>query len=514
MLKLAVELVRVSTEGQAAEDRAGIPAQRAANKRTAELYGLEIVRSIEMHDVSGAAVLLAPEMQALFNLMEQPEIHGVITKEFSRLMRPENFADYAIMQRFVDTRTVLYLPDGPIDFATEAGQLIGPVRAAMAGWERRAMLDRSFRAKEEKRRRGELAQSPIVLPWGVGYSKKQGWYYKPEADRVRQAFASFLAGEQNYARIAQQLGVTPRGAHLILRNPIWKGFRIIDKKRDPTEAGRYPSRNGRQADRRKIRRSPDEIIRVQVITNPLVTEDEFDRVQAIMDLKQRHHWRTRPDYEHRFAYHGFLTCSVCNQPVHTAVSRRDYYVCRGRRLQHTCSTRYMRREKLEATLDRLFAHQLTSTSFLAACIAVLQHQHEQNGNAGEAERLAADLARLQQRRDRVIKTYIEGDIGSDERHSRVAAIDTDIKMARGKLLQVGCATAPRLDAEALVQTLGQLVEWEHWNYMEKRSVLAAVAPDIRVANGHVQAVGLNITRRAVCSNEVTPGDRDSWPRPA
>jgi len=115
-MKKVIELIRVSTEQQAAHDRASIPAQRVANRRTCAHYGLEITRSIEIADVSGASVLLAPEIQELIRLMQSSEIHGVVAREFSRLMRPENFADYALLQVFVDSKTILYLPEGPIDF--------------------------------------------------------------------------------------------------------------------------------------------------------------------------------------------------------------------------------------------------------------------------------------------------------------------------------------------------------------------------------------------------------------
>ena len=97
MSKRAIELVRVSTEGQAAEDRAGIPAQREINQRTARAYGLEIIKTIEVVDVSGSTVLLSPEVQTLLHLMESSQIHGVVTKEFSRLIRPEKFTDYALL---------------------------------------------------------------------------------------------------------------------------------------------------------------------------------------------------------------------------------------------------------------------------------------------------------------------------------------------------------------------------------------------------------------------------------
>ena len=153
-MKRSIELIRVSTESQAGSDRASIPAQRAINRRTALAYGLTIVRSIEMSDVSGAAVLSAPEIKELLNLMNDSEIHGVVAREFSRLMRPENFGDYALLQAFADSNTILYLPEGPIDFASKTGRLMGTIRAAIAGMERTEILERIWSAKEEKRKSG------------------------------------------------------------------------------------------------------------------------------------------------------------------------------------------------------------------------------------------------------------------------------------------------------------------------------------------------------------------------
>ena len=95
------------------------------------------MKSVEIVDVSGAAVLGSPEMRELLRLMESPDIQGVVTKEFSRLIRPEKFTDYALLQHFIDTNTVLYLPDGLIDLTSKTGRLLGTIRAAMAGIERR-----------------------------------------------------------------------------------------------------------------------------------------------------------------------------------------------------------------------------------------------------------------------------------------------------------------------------------------------------------------------------------------
>jgi len=195
-MKSVIELIRVSTEEQAGEDRAGIPAQRDANRRTATAYGLTIVKSVEIVDMSGAAVLSSPQMQELLRMMESPEIHGVVTKEFSRLMRPEKFTDYALLQQFTDTGTVLYLPDGPIDLASKSGRLLGTIRAAIAGHERREILERMNDAKESMRRVGKHAGGESSLPYGVAYSPKTGWSFTADAEKVRTAFRLFLSGER------------------------------------------------------------------------------------------------------------------------------------------------------------------------------------------------------------------------------------------------------------------------------------------------------------------------------
>src|SRR6202011_4355134 len=119
--------------------------------------------------------------------------------------------------------------------------------------------------------------------------------------------------------------------------------------------------DGRQGDRPKIPRAPEDILRVPVIKQPLVTEDEFGRAQRIMDLKKQRHWRSesnRDSNHHRWTYNGFLTCSSCRNLVYTAFRRRDYYVCSAKRTKGLgCETRYMRREMLEEKLDSLFSRQ-------------------------------------------------------------------------------------------------------------------------------------------------------------
>jgi hypothetical protein len=382
---------------------------------------------------------------------------------------------------------------------------MGTIRAAVAGMERMDNLERVWGAKEEKRRRGELAQGIAVLPFAVGYEQSRGFYYKPESALIREAFRLFLGGEQSYAKLARLVGVTPRGMHVIMRNPIWKGWRVIDQKRDLTSAGRYLNVNGRQADRRKIARAPEEVIRTKVISEPLLSDEDWQAVQRIMDVKEARHWRTQPHVEHRFIYNGFLTCAGCGEVIHTALCRRDYYACRGRRTAHTCSTKYMAREKLEDRLDFMFAEQLTSAGFLETCIKELADRSKQNDSDIQIQRLETDANNLRRKRERILDAFFDGAISADERKRRLEPIDRDIKFVSEVLARSTPPTAMTL--ESLISKFAVLAEWQYWTRDQKRTVLAALIPDIRVADYQVTSLGINAT---LFSNKDSRTDTDSW----
>ena len=272
----------------------------------------------------------------------------------------------------------------------------------------------------------------------------------------------------------------------VMRNPILDGV-AGDQQETRYVSGRAGSvrLDGRQADRRKMLRAPEDVIRVRVIEKGLISDDDFRAVQTIMDLKQAKHWRSQPNLEHRFTYNGFLTCSDCGEQIHTALARRDYYACKGRRTIHSCATKYMARERLERTLDSLFADYLTSESFLQTCAAEMENRFVRSESVVRTQRLTASVAMLREKRGRVVDAFLEGVIGRDERDRRLAGIDRELTETQGLLLR---ETAPTISVEGLMKAFAVLVEWRLWNREQKRAVLAALVPDIRVANYQVSEI--------------------------
>lgn len=508
-MKNVLELIRVSTENQAGDNRAGIPAQREANRRTARANGLSIVRTIEIVDVSGAAVLSSPEMQELLRLIESPDIHGVVTKEFSRLMRPEKFTDYALLQQFIDTRTVLYLPDGPIDLASKSGHLLGTIRAAIAGMERREIIDRMQDAKESMRRAGKHPGGDSSLPFGVGYSEDRGWYFTADAEKVKQAFSLFMSGETSYTRISCRLNIPRTNVRFILENPIYTGWRTYTEKRNPSPIAYVARPGGRQGYRKKMKRSPDEVIRVRVLDN-LITEEDFATVQQFIELKRQKHWRSHEGAPRRYTYSGFLICGDCGNLIYTHTAKDEFYQCksmnpRERRKRamvglDRCENRYMLRKKLEPKLDMLLGRKLREPEFLR--IAVDRYNEQQGLNSDSPiknERgLAVKLEGLAARRQRVLETFFEGVINKDERDRKIGEIDRETKVFQGLLMEAVPQEKPRSLFE-IQAALEPLCEWEFLERDDKRLLLRSICPEISVSRYTVKSLTINFGTESVSS---------------
>jgi hypothetical protein len=100
--------------------------KREHNERSQSLRGIVTDRIGERHFDKFLSCVCIKMRELLMRLMESPEIAGVVMAEFSRLMRPENFTDYCLLQDIIDTGCILYSPEGPIDLASATGQLVGP----------------------------------------------------------------------------------------------------------------------------------------------------------------------------------------------------------------------------------------------------------------------------------------------------------------------------------------------------------------------------------------------------
>jgi len=507
MKKSVIELVRVSTAAQAADDRAGLAAQRAINRRTAQAYGLEITETISIEDVSGAWVLACPEMQRLLRLIESPSIQGVVTKEFSRLIRPEKYTDYALLEHFIETNTVLFLPDGPIDLSSKTGKFLGTIRAAVAGLERREILERMQDAKEALRRAGKHTGGSSTLPFGVDYSRNKGWFYTPEADKVRVAFALFSSGHFGYTEIARKLNIPRSNVRYLLQNPIYTGERVYDTRRDQSAAGYVPGPEGRQGSRKKIRRAAEDIIRVPVMEG-IVTVANFKRVQEMIELRRKKHWRSRPISPTHYTYNGFLICGDCRAPLYTHTSKREFYICKTRHTRERrkraelglepCSNKYMLREKLEKKINFLLGEKLLDASFVLGLVDAynekISQESAQNARI-DLNGVERKISALKAKRDRILEAFYESLIDRPQRDEALNGVEREMAVYQGlaetSTLQ-NTQHLPVADLDAVQTIVGPFADWEFLTRDQRRSMLRHLCPEISVYKYAVRSLTLNL----------------------
>jgi DNA invertase Pin-like site-specific DNA recombinase len=488
-----IALLRVSTAAQAGADRSGLPAQREVVRQIAHRYHLTIIDTVELTDVSGTAVLHTPEMQNLLRRIEDPTITGLVAKEFSRVMRPDRFADMILLDVLAATNTLLYLPDGPVDLSSGSGRLLGGIRALMAGEERRQIVDRMKDAKEAMRRSGKSPDGGRSLPTGIAYDAVSGWTLTPAIETIKALFTAVaLESQINYRELGRRFGFARNAIPYILRNPIYKGERVWAHCSSRSVRG-----DGRQARGRRRLRDPGDVIRVRVFSTPPVSPELWDRVQDVIDRKRDRTLALQRRHPGRFAYIGRLRCAVCDEPLYAQGIRarntiRDYYYCKSRRpdqyakAPQKCRNSYMQRTRLEPVLDQLVGRALLQDRFLADLVEE-QLRRSAPDTGPSRQRIEGELVRLTKKRARILDAFVDQVIDRHERDQRLDQVEEERQRTRA-LLPLDQPPAVSLpDLREIVQVF---VDWPFLSPAERRSLLAALGVEISVDNFTVTSLTL------------------------
>jgi len=425
-----IALLRVSTEEQAADDRAGLDRQQTVIDRTVIAHNLEVVRTVTLIDVSGNNVLLNGEFQSILRAVQAREVDGVVVADQDRFVRADDLSALAALDVLKKAKAKLYTGGHTHDYSTNAGIFMSQLSAVVAGLELRTIKERMQGGKEEKRKAGKCPGSIITLPRGVGYDRKaERWHYIDEdVAAVQDAFRLIdEEGVTNISELARTVGIHYRTLHNILRNPIYTGWRVIDKKRGDEK---YHRADGKQADRKKVAR--DEPIRNKVIDEPAVSQERFDRVQAILDNKGTKWRRERIAAEINLGT-GIAVCGHCGRRLYASSGKRKdgkirvgYYYCSAndylsRKKGTSCPQHNIPKPVLDETLVKFAAEYLASEEF----IGKLAEKLHAPVSASTRPALEKKLADIDRRKKRLLDGYEDGAIELADYKSRKAELDNE-----------------------------------------------------------------------------------------
>ncbi len=521
MKQRVIAFFRVSTEEQAHKDRAGLPRQRASVTKTALFRNLEIVEEIELSNVSGSEVRGAPAFAEMMRKVKDKEVDGVVVSEIDRLIRPNDLADLEVLDIFRRAGATLHTEGSAHTQSSVEGILQSRLGAIFAGYERLLIKKRYQDAKESKRREGKCPSASITLPLGVAYTRNpDAWHYTPEVEKVKEAFR--LVDEEgctNLTDLSNAVGIAPRTLWNLLRNPIFAGWRIYDKKRGEEK---YFRRDAKQADRRKVPRAPDDVIRVKVFDIPAVDADRFERVQQILGEKGAKWRRQRESIEINLGT-GLAVCSHCGRKLYASSGRRSsgsrpgYYCCAANYYLNkqkglSCPQPNVRKDHLDKTLISFITKFLASEEVVTELAAKLQTPEPDN-----SQQIQEQIKSLEREKARLLTAYVKGIIeehelaaGRDEINSKIQ--EASLRLSKGaekrrqkkedahnlRLLVKACATFKSITTRAEQQ-------------VALRGLLAKVAFDGQKIVGFVSLLS---GVKPGCTEDGTRMRRDSSPRRA
>ena len=235
----------------------------------------------------------------------------------------------------------------------------------------------------------------------------------------------------------------------------------------------------------------------------IVSEADFNRVQRMIELKKQKHWRSYAEAPNHYTYNGFLVCGDCANPMYTHTGNDEFYVCKSRntreaRLRATrglvpCSNRYMLRKKIEPKIDFLFGEKLREPEFLSRVVDEFNTTTQGAATTAAAERSVIDrkLVTLEAKRQRVLEAFFDGAIDKLERDSRMIQVDAELSAFRKILLDTMPAVPDVTTKGEIEQALEPFAEWEFLEREDKRALLAALCPEIRIERYVVKSLMLN-----------------------
>jgi DNA invertase Pin-like site-specific DNA recombinase len=429
----AIKLIRVSTPGQAADDRWGIARQEDQCAAGERAHQLDVVRIAKVQE-SGKFILEDADFQGIVRDLEAGLADGILVAEQSRLVRPETFDLFAVFGLFQKLRKMIWTPTAAIDPATPEGAMLLGVSGLMDGLELGKMKARMHGARESLRKAGFSGCGGHALPRGVLYAKRKGqrggvWSYDPDYNpRVKEAFRLLVEEDASYERIAVTLDSSERGAQLCLENPIWTGYRRRKIERLTAPVRMVEKRRTSLKEGEKVRRyrparplAEPEDVATNLVSEPLISRELYAQAQRIM-ASRRSRYKKNKRSANTLVPGPMIRCACGDGHYHKGDKRGyDRLYCASRHpakkrrtkaSRHqdrpsACTAASFRRDDFYRAIDEMFAQALTA-KFLFEILGEAQQAGKQA--PAKARAIDADLAALDTALAKGLRQYMLGKV--------------------------------------------------------------------------------------------------------
>ena len=461
--------IRVSTEDQVRGESSEHHERRA--RAYAESKGWHVREVYRLEAVSGKSVIDHPEAQRMLGHVRSGHVTGLIFSKLARLARnTRELLDFADIFREHDAGLISLQES--IDTTTPAGRLFYTMIAAMAQWEREEIAERVAASVPIRAKMGKPLGG--AAPFGYRWENRQLVPDPVEAPVRRLLYELFLEHRRRrtVARILNERGHRTRNGSRFSDTTVGRLLR------DPSAKGQRRANYTRSLGPRKAWELKPESEWVFSAVPPIVSEETWDRCNAILDERRRTGKRPARKAVHLFT--GYVRCH-CGQPMYVP-SNMKKYVC------------YRCRNKVGVEdLELFFQEQLKG--FLVSDEEIARHLAEADAEIRAKEEqlraLGAERGRVRLGMEKLHRLYQADQIspegfGQQYRplEERAKAIDEELPRLQG---EVDFRKIQLLSKDEILTEARDLYgRWSSLAREERREVIEAVLQAITVGRGEIE----------------------------
>lgn len=500
--------VRVSTDEQGSSDHAGVDRQVASITRILADYPTAQPRWVHAIGVSGAHIVESREWQDEVAPYLGPKTL-LIADSMSRLSRMAGFS-MPSLEAIHRTRTWIATPGQLHDPNNLQGQLATAIGGVLGGYERANIMRQALDGKEAKRRKGMWVARPDMLATGISYDRKtKTWGYTSASEKVKVAFERVLSGESLY-RVAQDLDWSPTRLRSVLKNEIYRGIQVWDKRTDSTRP--------RITDKGRRKNGPviprEEVIRVRVFSPEvqLIPDDVWDQVQAVLRSKRARERDKRLSGRHDIPYTGYLvhhappdifTGGVVELDLEKQTRHRMYgihpgngdtirYACRCRddKTLTRCDLPRWQAPEVNKALDLYLSRISSDPDFHEAVRSALTPQGDPKAKIQAAQKEIKDL---ETKVGLILDAYLETKFSKEVFTSRIDPLNARIERLKSEIQALEAQSTAGEYVDRVVEAVQEgWVYQPSWDTDTKRRWLARWVGGIHVSLDGIEGVSLVI----------------------
>ncbi len=351
----AVGYIRVSTAEQV--EGFSLDNQKEDIRKHCDYKEWELVDTFADEGLSGGSLDERKGLSKALRLMKDEDIEYLVVWKVSRLAR--NVNDIVLVSSLLkDMESYLSVVKEPIDTSNDLGQHFLTLAGIFAQIERDNIIVQVKGGMKERASQGFWNGG--APPLGYDLVEKQLVINEDERKIVELIFEEYLKG-QGYLAIVDTLknkgyktkrhiskkGKIKEGKDFsgntvkeILRNPTYKGIVRWGYRKDWGKKDKQGKR------KRKYEENPIEVIGKH---EPIIKEDDFDRVQDMIENNPRRHLRRFQGFH---LLSGLLRCPVCDygmsyQPVKSRGKLYEYYTCNQYVNKKQCKPNLIPKKEIE-----------------------------------------------------------------------------------------------------------------------------------------------------------------------